>query len=370
MGQGRRARAQTASVPLKRFVTVYQPGGAVRSGANGDKYTPTGSETSFTLSPILAPLQPVQSRLIVADGLNLTCGDQSQVLGRAAPGRLGRPAHGRDSAGRRELSGQDVSVHRPGPGAAAVDGKAYGSLQLAVRWATGKSHGKLSPMNALLLLGLARRSRRASIRRTSSRRCSAPVSGTGGTGGTDANALALMRKKSILDFVDKKYNALKTKLGTDDQARLDQHLTQVRDLESRIVITTTPPPVTSACKQPTKVDTTGYNPTSALNSADDGSIKDTATDMKIPIVGQFMMDMMVMALACDKTGVISLQWTDTEAKHTFPWLNLSEHHHFYQHDGGFRPTECTQIETWYSQMHLCLAAEDAGRRHGWPLAAR
>ena len=76
--------------------------------------------------------------------------------------------------------------------------------------------------------------------------------------------------------------------------------------------------------------------------------------MKIPTVGQFMMDMMVMALACEKTAVISLQWTDTEAKHTFPWLNLSEHHHFYQHDGGFRPTECTQIDTWYSQMHLAL----------------
>ena len=102
------------------------------------------------------------------------------------------------------------------------------------------------------------------------------------------------------------------------------------------------------------MDTAGYNPSSSLNSADDGSIKDTTTDTKIPIVGQFMMDMMVMALACDKTGVISLQWTDTEAKHTFPWLNLSEHHHFYQHDGGFRPTECATIATWYSQMHLSL----------------
>jgi len=172
-----------------------------------------------------------------------------------------------------------------------------------------------------------------------------------------------MRKKSILDFVDKRYDGLKTKLGTADRARLDQHLTQVRSLEQRIVITTTPP-ATSVCKQPTKVDTTGYNPTSSLNSADDGSIKDTTTDMKIPAVGQFMMDMMVMALACDKTGVISLQWTDTEAKHTFPWLSLSEHHHFYQHDGGFRPTECAAIATWYSKMHLYLiqglAAVDMG----------
>src|SRR5690242_13038382 len=83
---GRRAQAQTTTVPLKRLITVYQPGGAVRSGSIGDKYTPTGSETSFTLSPILAPLQPMQSRIIVADGLNLTCGDQSKYteIGRAS----------------------------------------------------------------------------------------------------------------------------------------------------------------------------------------------------------------------------------------------------------------------------------------------
>ena len=49
-----------------------------------------------------------------------------------------------------------------------------------------------------------------------------------------------------------------------------------------------------------------------------------------------MMDMMVMAMACDLTRVGTFQWTDTEAKHTFPWLNLNSHHHFYQHDGGFR----------------------------------
>ena len=61
-----------------------------------------------------------------------------------------------------------------------------------------------------------------------------------------------------------------------------------------------------------------------------------------------MMDMMVMALACEITGVGTLQWSDTEAKHTFPWLNLSEHHHYYQHDGGFRPAECEKICTWYS----------------------
>ena len=67
-----------------------------------------------------------------------------------------------------------------------------------------------------------------------------------------------------------------------------------------------------------------------------------------------MMDMMVMALACDLTAVGTLQWSDTEAKHTFPWLSLSEHHHFYQHDGGFRPAECEKICTWYAEQHAYL----------------
>ena len=354
MGQGRRAHAQaTTPVPLKRFVTVYQPGGTVRSGSAGDKYTPTGSETSFTMSPILMPLDPVKSRLIVVDGLNLTCGDQSKYA---------VEQHQGGSVG--WLTGAVQPGGGNYPKAPSIDqvlaaklstGKAYKSLEFAVRWATGKSHGKISPMNAMYFDSVTPFGPRPprldpqDIFNT----LFGSITGGGGTG-TDPNAIALMRKKSILDFVGKKYDGLKTKLGAADRTRLDQHLTQVRSLEQRIVITTTPQPTVPICKQPTKADTTGYNPSSSLNSADDGSIKDTTTDMKIPTVGVFMMDMMVMALACDRTGVISLQWTDTEAKHTFPWLNLSEHHHFYQHDGGFRPNECAAIATWYSKMHLHL----------------
>ena len=64
------------------------------------------------------------------------------------------------------------------------------------------------------------------------------------------------------------------------------------------------------------------------------------------------------------TSVATLQWSDTEAKHTFPWLNLSQHHHFYQHDGGFQPVQCEAIYTWYSGQHAYLmqamAAIDMG----------
>ncbi|HET8940309.1 MAG TPA: DUF1552 domain-containing protein, partial [Polyangiales bacterium] len=84
----------------------------------------------------------------------------------------------------------------------------------------------------------------------------------------------------------------------------------------------------------------------------------------IPRVGKLMTDMLVMALACDMTAVGTLQWSDTEALYTLPWLGLQEHHHYYQHDGGFAPAECEQIATWYSTQHRYLieamAAVDMG----------
>ncbi len=56
----------------KRFLAVYWPGGTVAG-----KWTPTGTETAFTLSPILSPLEPVKSSILIPDGLYLTAGDGS-----------------------------------------------------------------------------------------------------------------------------------------------------------------------------------------------------------------------------------------------------------------------------------------------------
>jgi hypothetical protein len=165
------------------------------------------------------------------------------------------------------------------------------------------------------------------------------------------------KRKSVLDYVDKRYVALGNKLGAADKAKLDHHLEKVREIESALQTTVV---ATATCKAPTKVDTKGYNATTGLMSGNAGEIVDQNSDAMIPVVGKFMMDMMVMAFACDLTSVGHFQWTDTEAKHTFPWLSLPNHHHFYQHDGNFQPVQCEQIAVWYSQMHsYLLTALDA-----------
>jgi hypothetical protein len=134
-------------------------------------------------------------------------------------------------------------------------------------------------------------------------------------------------------------------------------LTKLREIEASLG-------GSANCSPPVLVDTSDDDPDSGLSSADDGSFKDLDTDAAIPKVGKLMMDMMVMAFACDITPVGTLQWSDSEAKHTFPWLGLDEHHHYYMNDGGYQPVQLEQISTWYSTQHAYLlermAAVDMG----------
>ena len=52
-------------------------------------------------------------------------------------------------------------------------------------------------------------------------------------------------------------------------------------------------------------------------------------------------------------------WSDSEAKHTLPWLGLNETYRFYQGDGGYRPADCATIQTWYQEQHAYLIARMA-----------
>ncbi|WP_437785683.1 DUF1552 domain-containing protein [Sorangium sp. So ce1097] len=343
MGPERIARA--APEPAKRFLAVYTPGGTVLN-----RWRPTGTETSFTLSPILAPLAPVQDRLLVVDGLDMASARGEQHQAGIIAWLTGTAQEGSNNGG----YGSGPSIDQVIASRISAGQKAKASIQIALRWATGKSHGLLSPMNA------------ANYENTAPHKPIPPrldpveifteLFGTLNPGDDNDAARRLARKQSILDFLDRRYATLSAQLGAADRQKIDQHLTKIREIEQSL---SNVPVVTNACKAPTMIDTSDYNPRTGLNSSDNGSIKDTSTDAAIPKVGRLLMDMLVMALACDITAVGTLQWSDTEAKHTFPWLNLTEHHHYYQHDGGFKPAECELICNWYSKQHLYLLQEMA-----------
>jgi hypothetical protein len=321
--------AQAAAPPAKRFIGVYTPGGTVL-----ENWRPTGTETAFTLSKILQPLAPVQGRILVVDGVDMTCavGEQNQA------GLIGLLT-GTSQSG-------SVMNFASGPSVDQVlasrlsKGLRLPSLEMALRWGTGKAHGLVSPID---ILSFADTPSFAPIPpRLDPVKIWQELFGAAPT-----TTRAQLWDKSILDAVSDRYAKLSKRLGAADRRRLDAHATRIRELEGELT-------QLAACKGPELIDTSDYNPATGLNSDDVGQVRDVVTDAAIPKVGKLMLDMMVMALACDLTAVATLMWSDTEAKHTFPWLGLNEHLSFYMNDGGYHPIECTTIFTWYHTQHAYL----------------
>ena len=340
MGTPRTASAREGFA--KRFVTVYTPGGNVTDDGNGvNRWRPTGTENDFVLSDILAPFEAIRDKLLVMDGLTMRSAVGEQHQSGIIAWLCGTPQGG-DGYAQGPSVDQAIATR-------ISEGFPRKSLQMAIRWGTGKSHGLLHPINTVNFEdndGFDPIPPRLDPQAIFDSLFGAldPESGL------DFEA-RLARKKSILDFVDRRFETLAPGMGSADRQKLEQHLEKIRELETSIGDLPIP---TDICQIPERVDTSDYDPQTGLNSTDNGSVVDQSTDEAIPKVGRFMTDMLVMSLACEITPVASLQWTDTEAKHTFPWLGLDQHHHYYQHDGGFRPTECEQIATWYSEQHAYL----------------
>ena len=107
--------------------------------------------------------------------------------------------------------------------------------------------------------------------------------------------------------------ALKKKLPADDQARVDEHLSGIRDLERAIA--GLPP-------EYRRVDPPDF----------DGDMKDW------PRIAKLQSDLLVQALATRQTRVASYMLTKCQSITRFPWLGYtSARHHDYTHADGKAP---------------------------------
>ena len=109
------------------------------------------------------------------------------------------------------------------------------------------------------------------------------------------------RRKSVLDLVDKQYAGLAPKLGADDKKKLEQHLDAVRELEKRL-------------------DKPGTQLGGSCQLPDLGVAVDPKDPNNFPLVAQHFMDMTAMALACDITRVVTLQFSAATNNRPYPWL--------------------------------------------------
>ena len=118
------------------------------------------------------------------------------------------------------------------------------------------------------------------------------------------------RKRSILDTVREDAAELKKKLPPDDQARVEEHLSGIRDLERSIAVL---PP------EYQRVDAPDF----------DGDMKDW------PRIAKLQSDLLVQALSTRQTRVASYMLTKCQSISRFPWLGYtSARHHDYTHAEG------------------------------------
>jgi hypothetical protein len=148
-----------------------------------------------------------------------------------------------------------------------------------------------------------------------------------------AAMLEAARQKAIVDSVAGDLRRLRTRLGAEDYAKVDQHLEALAAIERRIVggrggggsgV------MGLSCSKPPAPSGDGY-------------------DAKL----EQMSDIAVAALSCDVTRVMSVQWSYAFSHVRHSWIGLGDHHN-YSHDGQDRRAELTKIDQWYATQLLYL----------------
>ena len=169
--------------------------------------------------------------------------------------------------------------------------------------------------------------------------------------------------KSVLDAVQADFMRLQTKLSSADWQLLQQHQSAVRDIETQLTsVFTLSCSAPAAPAAPAGVNIT--NPTATLNWTEVPGIT--------PISGKMLMDIMIQAIACGLTNIVTFQWTHSEDNLSFPWLTLPASqcnlngvgHHNMSHE---RDPNLLIVDGWYaSQFNYMITQLDGIEESGMP----
>lgn len=276
----------------KRFV-VWVWG----NGNRPDQWTPVDEGHGFTLSPELLPLAPQHEKISVLTGLSVLYPNNVPHWSGIGGLLTGAEVGGNDEDWLVNSISLDQQV------ANAIGGDTiYRSLQVGVSTANAFSWNGPNAQNPAEVDPL-----------TLYNRLFGPTFVEPGSEGVVDPALGFRR--SALDAVLEDLNRLSGKVSTADRARLDQHTTGIRELEGRLARLELDPPSYEACTrppQPAEVypDVAGRPQLYARHAAH--------------------ADLIAMALACDQTRVVTVQWS--EPVDNVLYTGASDGHHNQTHN--------------------------------------
>jgi hypothetical protein len=169
--------------------------------------------------------------------------------------------------------------------------------------------------------------------------------------GTDPTLMTRLRarRKSVLDTVDKRFQAIQKKVSKEDAAKLEQHLTSVRTVEQQLA--NGGGVIGGSCQMP-----------------DPGATFDVNDPANFAKIAKIHIDLLVMAFACDLTRVGTLQFSAATNNRPSPFLTYNgspilddEHSLSHMPDSATDAVgKLRVIRTWYlSQLLYLLQALDA-----------
>ena len=270
-------RADAALQAPKRVIFFYYPDGVPAESQAGEPsaWHPKGSTQSFTLPPLLAPLQPWTSKCVFFRNLSLGSVDSGSHPGGAKKLLTGVDGGGGQSVDQflAQTIGKAAPFHHLYLGVQATANNASGDKFISY-WAPGQTATPIDdPTQAFALL------------------FGKQAAGAGGPGGAPkADPLDI----AVVDNALLEVKALQQQLGPIDKQRLDAHLAALEEVETRLKKPPIVNPSGGACAKPT-LDTSAFG----QNQLNDPS--------KFPAILNAQMDLAVLALSCDLTRVVTLQ---------------------------------------------------------------
>jgi hypothetical protein len=152
----------------------------------------------------------------------------------------------------------------------------------------------------------------------------------------------LRNQKSVIDYVKESLSRLQRDLGQTDNAKLDEYLTSVRDIERRVAL--------------------------AETQSGDASLLVLQRPSSIPSdyrdYAKLMIDLMVASWQTDMTRVASLMLNRDFSNHSYPEIGIPDAHHSISHHQS-DPDRLLKLQK-IDEMHASLVAYLAQRLKATP----
>jgi hypothetical protein len=296
------AGAITAAGHPLRMAYMYVP-----NGCNMEDWTPAAAGTDFVLSKTLAPLEKYRDSLNIITGL---AQDKANAYGDGGGGHARASATFLTGCHPRKTAGSDIRAGISVDQIAAShlgDKTRLPSLELSCD--SGVHAGSCdSGYSCAYQFNLSWRSETMPMNaEVDPRQVFERLFGSGGADSAESRAKRELYNKSILDFVSDDASRFKADLGATDRRKLDEYLSAVREIETRIV----------RAEQ--------FKPSVPAGAAEPEMFENYPEQLRL------MFDMLVLAFQTDSTRISTFIMAHEGSNRPYPVVEIKEGHHDLSH---------------------------------------